>query len=140
MYKRGFMAVFNEIRTTLLDPNKQDRRQEIAQNAASIKAGSGLFMGGMGLLTIVSLAAMRSFPVLGGIFALIGAVGTVGAHEAMVVSGNTEEMTKGENPLGNVLNRASAAWSKSNFTQKVTKDTWVVGPLFGSMIEGGLKD
>ncbi len=136
------MAVFNDIRQVLIDPTTdgQSKRAEIFKTAAFFKGCSGLAMGVMGGVTAVAYIATRSFPLIGGIFAFAGAVGFVGAHEVMITSRNVEEMTKGDGPLGNVFRRASAALSKSEFTKKITQDTWIVGPLFGSAIEAELKN
>lgn len=134
------MAVFNDIRKTLIDPsqNGQARRQEMSQNAARIQDVAGLAMGGTGVVTLLSLVAMRSFPIIGGMFAFLGALATLAAHEVMVIAENTADMTKGNGPLGNIVNRGTAAWSTSSFRQRITQGTWIIGPVAGSQIEAEL--
>lgn len=132
----------NEIRKVLLDPTikGQIERQEIVIHAALIQVGSGFVMGGFAILAAVNFLAMRSFPIIA-VFGLVSSLGiSVAAHEVMAISRNLGETMKGEGVFGNCINRLSAAVSEGTFMQAMTKDTWIVGPLFGSAIETSLKE
>jgi hypothetical protein len=64
---------------------------------------------------------------------MIGSAGTVAAHDAMNMFTNTEEMMRA------VFNRGVTALSENEFTTRLTRDTWIIGPLFASKIEASLR-
>ncbi len=136
------MSAINEVRKALLNPSPEGikRRKEVAETASFINKCSFLAMTGMGAVTLISLIATQTYPKIGGFFALVGAAGTVAAHDIMALSNNTEQMAKGNGALDNVVRRAAAALSSHQFTKKLMQDTWVVEPLFSDTIEKGLQD
>lgn len=129
------MKVFNDIRKILVDPseNGQLKRAEIAKTSGIVKGLSGLAMYGSGTISIISAIAMKTYPMIGGFFTLLGLVTTAGLHEVKAVAENTEAMTT------SITTQVLSALSEEQFMQNLTKDTWVVGPLFGTTIARGLK-
>ncbi len=135
------MFNFNNIRSVLLDPSArgQEQRMNLVRDSAFVKGCSALGMGGMGVVSLIALVGMRTFPAIGAFFLFIGVMGIVVAHEVFIIAKNTESMMKGEGIMS-YIGRGFAALSKGLFTTRLLSETWVVGPLFGSAIEMSLQD
>lgn len=124
------------IRDQLADQTPQGAvsRQNTAKGAAEARAIGGLGLGISGVIALVALVAMRSFPVIGGLFALWGALSFVFAHEALALAENTLAMMNRDGE-GNI---SPVNLSPEEFTNRITQNTWIIGPLFGSAIRLGL--
>lgn len=134
---RAIRGLVNEIRKILLNPSVdgQAERREIAEAAAVVQGCSGLLMGSFAMIAAINLLAFNK------VFAFVAFLGvSAAAHEVMIVSRNVGRTMEGDGLIANAINRVSAAFSERAFTRAITKDTWIIGPVFGPVIELSLKD
>jgi len=136
------MVFFNEIRDVLLDPSPsgQNLRNQLALEASAFKIISAVAMVLGFVASGVGLGRIEKCPLEGILLTFGGACFAAVSHDFMQVSSNIEETARGSGLFGNIWTRVRATWSKENFVDMLFKDTWVLNPLFRTMVIYGLGD
>lgn len=119
------MTIYDRIRKDLWDPAK---RQETQNAAALAKIGGYVGVALFSAAAIVNAVAIATFPILN-TFLLLANLGlALLCRETAVMGNNLETLISG------IWALAIASLSADAFVDRMTKDTWIYGPLFKNTI------
>ncbi len=124
---------FESIQFLLCDPTLQgsQNRECLAASCSVAQVGTGVLGVASAASAVFGLILCPWYPILGGVLAVSGVTAAAVSRDVYVIAKNCEDIL--EDSLIKVVNRVGIIWTAQLFVNVAFKNTYFIGPIFGSL-------